>query len=364
MNCAGAVTAAGHALLHDWFLREPQITVTDAAARLNIARSTVRRALESPEPPAHGRAPPKMSAKHTRAMKKRQLLVVRLAAEDVTKLIQSGSTARSRTIEIVLRRYPSSESIAVEIQRLTGVRWSQSTIRSDLATRGWKARVKPSGPIRYVNDAPQRVNAFKKMLQRMDLVKKLVFSDECVPDTNYHGQRTQWVAPHEFPTMRHQDNWTATIHVWGAIGHDYKSNLVIFDESVNAAVYQAQAIGPNVAGLTARGRILMEDNARVHTCATTQQYHAAHHIVTLRDAFGFDWPARSPDANPIECLWELLKRRVYTRHMPMTKLQLAHAWAVEWLALTMKEVNSFVASFAKRARKIVMAAGKTISGTK
>jgi transposase len=57
--------------------------------------------------------------------------------------------------------------------------------------------------------------------------------------------------------------------------------------------------------------ILMEDNASVHTAHLTQSYHTYFGVIRM------EWPANSPDLNPIENVWRLLKYRV-GRRFPKT----------------------------------------------
>ncbi|CAH2234632.1 jg15227 [Pararge aegeria aegeria] len=49
------------------------------------------------------------------------------------------------------------------------------------------------------------------------------------------------------------------------------------------------------------------DNARPHTARVTQAYLNDMNITVM------EWPARSPDMNPIEHVWDLLKRKVKSR---------------------------------------------------
>ena len=64
---------------------------------------------------------------------------------------------------------------------------------------------------------------------------------------------------------------------------------------------------------------------RVHTAGTSRAWFHNHGIDLI------DWPAWSPDLNPIEKLWNDLKRRVYAHHLE-TMEELEHCIAEEWAA--------------------------------
>ena len=54
-----------------------------------------------------------------------------------------------------------------------------------------------------------------------------------------------------------------------------------------------------------------------------------------------DWPANSPDLNPIENVWRILKSRVKLHHS-MTANQLRKAIEKEWKAITQDEIDECI----------------------
>lgn len=88
---------------------------------------------------------------------------------------------------------------------------------------------------------------------------------------------------------------TPKVMIWGAIGYNYRSNLAIFNQSVNSDVYIQQAIIGLQLKSTADGNwISQQDNARHQTFKKSL---AA--LTRLGISYLPSWPPHSPDLSPI-----------------------------------------------------------------
>ena len=73
------------------------------------------------------------------------------------------------------------------------------------------------------------------------------------------------------------------------------------------------------------------------------------------------WPANSPDLNPIENLWAILKRRIYANGRQFhTKNELWQAITDVSKNITDSEVENLIQSVDKRLFKVIRRQGKYI----
>ena len=110
-----------------------------------------------------------------------------------------------------------------------------------------------------------------------------------------------------------------SVMVWAGIVVNGNTDLYVIENGTLAALrycnevlYQfvrlyAGAIGPEF--------ILMDDNASPHRAQVTNAYLEHETIVRM------DWPARSPDLNPIEHAWDILQRAISARPVQSRTLQ-------------------------------------------
>ncbi|GFW59477.1 transposable element Tcb2 transposase [Trichonephila clavipes] len=74
--------------------------------------------------------------------------------------------------------------------------------------------------------------------------------------------------------------------------------------------------------------LFMDDNAPCHRTVAAEQ------LLESEDIERMDWPARSPDLNPIEHVWDFLGRRLAARTLPpVTIRELRLALQDEWAAM-------------------------------
>ena len=66
-----------------------------------------------------------------------------------------------------------------------------------------------------------------------------------------------------------------------------------------------------------------------------------------------DWPARSPDLNPIEHVWAMLKRNVRRQIDPEDDLlQLEAKMKKEWDRLDQQKIDDLISSMPSRVHKV------------
>jgi transposase len=71
-----------------------------------------------------------------------------------------------------------------------------------------------------------------------------------------------------------------------------------------------------------------------------------------------DWPAKSPDLNPIEHAWDILQRWISNRqNQPNTLQELADALVDEWSRIPQVEFQRLIRSFQNRCREVIRVRG-------
>ena len=93
---------------------------------------------------------------------------------------------------------------------------------------------------------------------------------------------------------------------------------------------------------------LMHDNARPHVAALTREFLETEGVDTL------DWPAKSPDLNPLEHLWDTLKRKANKAIKPDTTLEgLRRILLRKWRDIDQGKIRHLVQSMRRRIQAVI-----------
>jgi hypothetical protein len=255
----------------------------------------------------------------------------------------------------------TAKTLQKKVERRTGVKLSESTIRTILRNQNYKWR--PRRPCNRLTEEQIR----KRQQFVVDWNGRyfanvrglpMVFTDESrfceQPDSEW-----TWVRRGEFlmSIMAELEKYThLSIMVWGAIGYNYKSRLIIITGNVNAQYYQnmlAEFFTHCDAAFGKGGWVLVQDGAPAHTAEGT-----IDHLCSKCKLMP-SWPPNSPDMNPIEALWGAIKRQIdWTK---ITKIDEAIAAITKaWNELPQSKINDLVMSFANRVQMVHDAEGLTI----
>lgn len=191
--------------------------------------------------------------------------------------------------------------------------------------------------------------------------KNVVFSDESMFVLGRH-KKWVWVDKEQITerVLSQNQHHPPQIMIWGAIGWNFKSSLVFFEESVSADTYIDKIIfGSNFIDEADKhwgiGHwLFQQDNAPAHRAKETIDVLRELEISLLAD-----WPPYSTDLNIIEVVWAIMEARIEIL-APKTLEDLKIAIVEIWNALSFVTINGLVASMERRIKAVNAAPNRTI----
>ncbi|KAI6654438.1 hypothetical protein LOD99_834 [Oopsacas minuta] len=230
---------------------------------------------------------------------------------------------------------------------------AKSTLLEEMKRRGLQYRQVVRIPALSQLHITKRIEWCKRM--RSQNWSKVFFTDECSIWMN-SGKIYVWTKkgqPINLPTFKHP----AKLHIWGGISVMGKTNLKVFTENFNQERYKTvlnECLIQEANALYGNQWVLQEDNSPIHTgnaAKAWKQEFVPHQI---------DWPSNSPDLNPIENLWAVLKKRLLKKRFNSSN-ELKEAILEIWNTLDPEFLKPFCLSMDKRIRLCIKGGGKKIN---
>jgi transposase len=291
---------------------------------------------------------------------------IRTIRDNVKKLKKTGTVAHARgngrpkkltasaarAIGQYIRRDPSisSKNISIKLANI-GVEVSYKTIQRHLAETGYLYNLPRKTPMLTEAHKQARIEWAQKHLK--DDWKKTFFSDE----TAFQLFRNTIKLWHKgLRPIRRIPKDRTKIKAWGGFFIGGKSSLHCFREIMNAEFYVGilREHIPMIEKMLGTQWRWQQDNDPKHTS------HLAKNFLQENVPQVMGWPSNSPDLNPIENLWAIVKRNVEKR-MPKNLRELERYMIEEWDKIPNSLLKDLVNSMNRRCREVIEKNGERIS---
>ncbi|EXX68552.1 IS630 family transposase [Rhizophagus irregularis DAOM 181602=DAOM 197198] len=257
-----------------------------------------------------------------------------------------------------------------EIINTLGLNCSLTTARQTLYDAGIHSHVAAKKPFVSKKHVLAHVSWCEKYKEKtIQDWNQVIFSDESSVEIGKQSRQIRvWRHTGErfnieclTPTFK---SGRKSVMVWECFAGGIKGPLIFCDENkeggekinsntyiriLNSHLYPFQH---TVCELTGRAAIFQQDNAPIHTTKITKNWLKKNKIAII------DWPANSPDLNPIENIWKQLKDNIQARKtFPRTVSELKVALSKEWENLDCSIFKEVVASMLQRINAVLEARG-------
>ena len=256
-------------------------------------------------------------------------------------------------------RRATSGILKRDLQDATGVDVSRRTVRRRLNAAGLRGCVAAKKPLL------SKVHKKKRLewcMARKDWTHeqwaKVLWSDESifelVPSRRVWVRRRKGERYHPDCINSTVKFGGAKIQVWGCMASTGVGSLKVVNDRLNSQKYVeliSDTLEEDGRRLCGEHYVFQQDGATCHTARATKAWFAEHDI-PLMDP----WPPQSADLNPIEHVWDVIKRNL-EQHPCKNKTELHASIFDTWNNLDRSVTKKLVASMPRRVRAVIAAHG-------
>jgi transposase len=260
----------------------------------------------------------------------------------------------SRAVGQFIRRINEATltELAEKLRDQCSLTVSISTISRHLHRHGYQNCLPLNTPMLTDEQKKRRVQWAEEHLK--DNWKFKIFTDECsfqlFRNTIRRCSKYPKKEKKRVPKNRQK------VHVWGAISYKGLVGLHSFQNIMNSDYYIEILENNFIDNATRQFNNkwqLQQDNDPKHQSSTTKKWLDENVPQVL------DWPSNSPDLNPIENLWNIVKHRTEKRKTENIN-ELKHFLHEEWENIEKKIIINLINSMKKRCHLVIESKGERI----
>ena len=209
-----------------------------------------------------------------------------------------------------LRRDPLNDAVQLRNQwKAAGINASLSTVQRRLRKLDCRSRVPRRVP-KLTTSMKRKRLAFAKAHEdwSVEQWQRVCFSDESIFECKGAHRRRVWHVKGTSLPIQQTVKHPTKVMVWGMINAKGPGRLHVVEGMMNSSQYklvlESRAI-PQLSEWFPNGEcIFMHDGAPCHRSKMVKQYLMEKNVTVL------DWPGNSPDMNPIENIWGIMKQKL------------------------------------------------------
>lgn len=183
--------------------------------------------------------------------------------------------------------------------------------------------------------------------------RRVIFSDESTLLFRPHRQKVLVIKGRPrpiVPTVKHPPS----LMVWGGIGVQGATAIAPVKGHIDSDAYQdiiTDYLLPSMNVLYPDGFVLKQDNASVHVSKSTRKFFEENGIEIMES------PAMSPDLNPIENLWSIVKKDFALQQKTTSVSEWKEKVGMIWDQIPHELLETLIKSMPRRIAACIAASG-------